>query len=287
MFVHDPVRQLQLSGLVDQPQTWGRLPWIPMVLPPLPAARGAEPPPLAIDVETSRTPGPIATVCSTRGTRTPMKASLLRSFRVRLIAAVGLLTLAAVVSAQGQPMPDDHATRLVAAAVEQTRTAVIYDGSYRRIAYPDGDVPETIGVCTDVVIRAYRKVGIDLQVRVHEDMIRAFGAYPPLWGLAGPDANIDHRRVPNLQTSLRRAGAQLRTSRDASAYRAGEYRDLGAPRQPAPHWYRRGRSIAGRSPLGGSQHRTRSADGRHLVRAIRSPASIATAPGRRLAWSWR
>jgi uncharacterized protein YijF (DUF1287 family) len=112
--------------------------------------------------------------------------------------------------------------QLVAAAVAQTYTHVTYDGSYRRIAYPGGDVPETIGVCTDVVIRAYRNVGVDLQVRVHEDMTRAFASYPRQWGMAAPDSNIDHRRVPNLQAFFRRGGAALPVSRDAAAYEAGD-----------------------------------------------------------------
>jgi len=99
---------------------------------------------------------------------------------------------------------------------------VIYDGSYRRIAYPGGDVPETIGVCTDLVIRAYRRIGVDLQVEVHEDMKRAFTSYPRIWGLSRPDPNIDHRRVPNLQTFFRRAGAELPLSRDTDAYRPGD-----------------------------------------------------------------
>jgi uncharacterized protein len=117
-----------------------------------------------------------------------------------------------------------HATALdlVAAAVAQTHARVVYDGSYRRIAYPGGDVPETIGVCTDVVIRAYRKVGVDLQVKVHEDMARAFASYPKAWGMSGPDANIDHRRVPNLQTFFRRAGAALAVSQDRRAYEPGD-----------------------------------------------------------------
>jgi uncharacterized protein YijF (DUF1287 family) len=110
----------------------------------------------------------------------------------------------------------------VAAALEQTRSTVTYDGAYRRIAYPGGDVPASTGVCTDVVVRAYRKVGVDLQVRVHEDMVRSFKAYPQLWGMAGPDSNIDHRRVPNLQTFLRRAGAALPVSPDSESYRAGD-----------------------------------------------------------------
>ena len=111
---------------------------------------------------------------------------------------------------------------LVAAAIAQTRHPVTYDGAYRRIAYPGGDVPAHIGVCTDVVIRAYRAVGIDLQQRVHEDMRAAFAAYPNSWGLARPDPNIDHRRVPNLQVFLDRRGAALAVSRDPAAYAPGD-----------------------------------------------------------------
>jgi len=112
--------------------------------------------------------------------------------------------------------------RLVAAAIAQTQTRVTYDGSYRRITYPGGDVPQNVGVCTDVVIRAYRRVGVDLQVKVHEDMTRAFARYPRQWGMSAPDANIDHRRVPNLQTFFRRAGSALPVSRDARAYAPGD-----------------------------------------------------------------
>ena len=111
---------------------------------------------------------------------------------------------------------------LVAAAVAQTAQPVTYDGSYRRIAYPNGDVPAHIGVCTDVLIRAYRAVGIDLQQRVHEDMRAAFAAYPRTWGLSRPDSNIDHRRVPNLQAFLRRRGASIAVTRGADDYRAGD-----------------------------------------------------------------
>jgi hypothetical protein len=110
----------------------------------------------------------------------------------------------------------------VAAAVAQTGTRVTYDGSYRRIAYPGGDVPSSIGVCTDVVIRAYRAVGIDLQVKVHEDMRAAFRAYPQLWRMAGPDSSIDHRRVPNLQTFLRRHGAEVPATRSPGEYHSGD-----------------------------------------------------------------
>lgn len=111
---------------------------------------------------------------------------------------------------------------LVRAARQQTRSAVTYDGSYTRLAYPMGDVPATRGVCTDVVIRAYRAIGIDLQVLVHEDMLANFRRYPRLWGLSGPDANIDHRRVPNLQKFLERAEAKVGTAGAAAAYRAGD-----------------------------------------------------------------
>jgi hypothetical protein len=137
----------------------------------------------------------------------------------------------------GQAPPATVAARaepLVAAALAQTRSRVAYDGSYRRIPYPGGDVPETIGVCTDVVIRAYRRVGVDLQVKVHEDMKRAFRAYPRLWGLSRPDPNIDHRRVPNLQMFLRRAGAALPASRDPRDYRAGDLVTWMLPRN-LPH----------------------------------------------------
>lgn len=133
-----------------------------------------------------------------------------------------LLALTPVVARQASGGSEAQADQLVAAAIAQTRSSVTYDGSYRRIPYPGGDVPESIGVCTDVVIRAYRRVGVDLQVKVHEDMKRAFRSYPQLWGLSGPDPNIDHRRVPNLQTFLRRAGADLPVSRDARTYRAGD-----------------------------------------------------------------
>lgn len=101
------------------------------------------------------------------------------------------------------------AQRLVEAARAQIGVTTDYDGSYRRLAYPMGDVPVGTGVCTDVIVRAYRAAfGFDLQVAVHEDMAAAFPAYPAIWGLTGPDRNIDHRRVPNLETFLARRGAE-------------------------------------------------------------------------------
>jgi uncharacterized protein len=129
------------------------------------------------------------------------------------------LAFVAVIGAQA---PAGFADRLVAAAVAQAGQRVVYDGSYRRIPYPGGDVPGDIGVCTDVVIRAYRVLGIDLQKEVHEDMRAAFSAYPKSWGLTRPDPNIDHRRVPNLQTFLKRRGAAVPVSPDPGAYRPGD-----------------------------------------------------------------
>ena len=113
-------------------------------------------------------------------------------------------------------------TQLVQAAVDRTRASVRYDGSYHRLEYPGGDVPSSIGVCTDVVIRAYRKLGIDLQQWVHEDMQQAFDQYPTHWGLQRPDANIDHRRVPNLERFLERQGAALPITLSAPDYQPGD-----------------------------------------------------------------
>ena len=96
----------------------------------------------------------------------------------RRIVLLFVLALTQVAFGQQSVRSEALAERLVAAAIAQTRSRVTYDGSYRRIPYPGGDVPGTIGVCTDVVIRAYRRVGVDLQVEVHEDMTRAFGSYP-------------------------------------------------------------------------------------------------------------
>lgn len=112
--------------------------------------------------------------------------------------------------------------RLVAGADEQTRYTTTYDASYVEIDYPMGDVPLDRGVCTDVVVRAFRKAGVDLQVEVHEDMAAHFGAYPDKWGLTKPDPNIDHRRVPNLQTYFTRRGKAVPVTTKASDYRPGD-----------------------------------------------------------------
>ena len=111
---------------------------------------------------------------------------------------------------------------LARAAVGQVGVTVHYDPMYRKIPYPNGDVPRDRGVCTDVVIRAFRAIGIDLQQKVHEDMSRNFAAYPRQWGLPGPDANIDHRRVPNLRRWFERQRRALPVTAKAADYRAGD-----------------------------------------------------------------
>jgi uncharacterized protein len=120
--------------------------------------------------------------------------------------------------------------QLVAAAVERTSHSVQYDGSYYRIAYPGGDVPAERGACTDEVIRAYRAVGVDLQKEVHEDMAANFAAYPQRFGLKSTDANIDHRRVPNLMTFFARKGKALSITNSPADYMPGDIVtwDLGA-----------------------------------------------------------
>ncbi len=115
-----------------------------------------------------------------------------------------------------------HALKLVRAARAQIGVTTHYDGAYRRIRYPMGDVPAQAGVCTDVVVRAWRAQGVDLQQLVHEDMRRARPAYPKLWGLKRPDTNIDHRRVPNLAVFFRRRGQSLPASRQPGDYRPGD-----------------------------------------------------------------
>ena len=119
---------------------------------------------------------------------------------------------------------DDFYIRIVEAAKERTEHFVVYNGSYRKIDYPNGDVPKNIGVCTDVVIRTYRALGIDLQALVHEDMRDNFSLYPSkrIWGLTKPDTNIDHRRVPNLQVFFERHGESQVTSNTSADYQAGD-----------------------------------------------------------------
>lgn len=135
------------------------------------------------------------------------------------LRVLAMALLLAALPARATPGP---VARLLEAAHAQVGVTVVYDGSYVRLAYPGGDVPPERGVCTDVVIRALRATGLDLQQAVHEDMRRDFRAYPALWGLSSPDRNIDHRRVPNLETWLRRAGHALPVRSEAAAFRPGD-----------------------------------------------------------------
>jgi uncharacterized protein len=119
----------------------------------------------------------------------------------------GLLALALLLCLPAHAQ--DAARCLVEAARKQIGVTLHYDGDYVRIPYPNGDIPVERGVCTDVVVRAYRSFGIDLQKLVHEDMSRSWERYPKFWGLTQPDSNIDHRRVPNLATFFGRRGNRL------------------------------------------------------------------------------
>jgi uncharacterized protein YijF (DUF1287 family) len=113
---------------------------------------------------------------------------------------------------------------IVNALIHRTTQPVTYDGAYHKLEYPGGDVPANIGVCTDVLIRSYRQLGIDLQKLVHEDMQNNFRVYPSkrIWGLTKPDKNIDHRRVPNLQVYFERHAQVLTKSLNAADYKTGD-----------------------------------------------------------------
>jgi uncharacterized protein len=117
---------------------------------------------------------------------------------------------------------EDFSIRLSNAALELTSQHVTYDPAYFTIPYPNGDIPANKGVCTDVIIRAYRKLGIDLQREVHEDMRVHFSAYPKLWGLSKSDKNIDHRRVPNLMVFFSRHGTVLPVTQRSEDYNPGD-----------------------------------------------------------------
>tara|TARA_R110002074_G_scaffold126223_1_gene264184 strand:+ start:57 stop:635 length:579 start_codon:yes stop_codon:yes gene_type:complete len=112
--------------------------------------------------------------------------------------------------------------KLSLAALELTKDNVVYDPSYFSIKYPNGDIPKGKGVCTDVIIRAYRKLGIDLQKEVHEDMKANFNLYPKIWGLNNTDKNIDHRRVPNLMTFFSRKGTVKSITKNPDDYKPGD-----------------------------------------------------------------
>lgn len=135
---------------------------------------------------------------------------------VRIIV---VLLLAAFVSLYAQ---DDFSKKLSSAAIALAQQQVEYDPQYFSIKYPNGDVPSDKGVCTDVIIRAYRKLGIDLQKEVHEDMLAHFNEYPKNWGLKKTDKNIDHRRVPNLMKYFSRHGTVKKVTTNPDDYLPGD-----------------------------------------------------------------
>jgi uncharacterized protein len=112
---------------------------------------------------------------------------------------------------------------LITAARKQVGVTKYYDASYTKLAYPNGDVALSKGVCTDVIIRAFRDAHqLDLQAEVHQDMRKNFALYPKKWGLKRPDKNIDHRRVPNLQVYFKRHWQSLKSSQDIADYAVGD-----------------------------------------------------------------
>ena len=111
---------------------------------------------------------------------------------------------------------------IVQAAREQIGVTTRYVPAYVSLDYPGGDVPKETGVCTDVVIRALRETGFDLQKLVHEDMKANFSKYPKNWGLSRTDRSIDHRRVPNLRTYFKRQGKSLAVTKDEADYLPGD-----------------------------------------------------------------
>lgn len=145
--------------------------------------------------------------------------------RHALISALGIISFSLFLT-HGEPglkaetVP--FSQRLAEAAIARTKIAVTYDPAYVVLDYPGGDVAPDKGVCSDVIVRCYRALGIDLQQRVHEDMKRHFTKYPKKWGLKRPDKNIDHRRVPNLQKYFSRHGKSLKKSLAVTDYAIGD-----------------------------------------------------------------
>lgn len=134
-----------------------------------------------------------------------------------------LLTLLLLITYSQTPdNQKDFYVKLSDAAISIINPDVEYIADYTKIAYPNGDVPKNQGVCTDVVIRTYRKLGIDLQKEVHTDMAANFAKYPKTWGLKATDTNIDHRRVPNLEVFFSRKGTSLPTTTKPADYKPGD-----------------------------------------------------------------
>ena len=160
-----------------------------------------------------------------RGIKKPlylMRAILTKKYRIPFMKASFLRALVLISLLFATPALAGSQDKFIAGAIAQTEAPGVYDGRYFNIPYPGGDVPQGRGVCSDVVIRAYRAAGIDLQKLVHDDMKKNFSAYPKLWGLKAADTNIDHRRVPNLAVFFTRFGRKLPVTKNAADYHAGD-----------------------------------------------------------------
>lgn len=131
---------------------------------------------------------------------------------------------ATILTENSTTVANTFADKLSNAALSIIDSSIEYDLAYFSIEYPNGDIPKNKGVCTDVIIRSYRILGIDLQKEVHEDMIANFSAYPNLqkWGMTKTDTNIDHRRVPNLEIFFERKGEKLPITKNPNDYKTGE-----------------------------------------------------------------
>jgi len=125
-------------------------------------------------------------------------------------------------SVEKREVASEPINKMLQSAEEQTRLTKNYTQAYFTIQYPNGDLPIDTGACSDVVIRSFRAAGIELQKEVHEDMAANFAAYPKKWGLSAPDTNIDHRRVPNLQTFFTRRGRSVDITANGDDYLPGD-----------------------------------------------------------------
>ena len=158
-----------------------------------------------------------------------MRGSRLALWHLVALSALWLACAAPASQALRQPPPTPRAAvpltlrqRVIANAVEQTQRTTAYDPAYVALTYPNGDLPIDRGVCADVIVRALRAANLDLQKEIHEDMQRAFAKYPQKWGAKSTDANIDHRRVPNLMTWFARQQKSLPVSERAADYLPGD-----------------------------------------------------------------
>lgn len=150
-------------------------------------------------------------------------ASLLACSHVGAGAESAKARAAAAQNLTRQPVSDTQQIKqVVDSAIEQIGQTFEYDSSYEKLGYPNGDVPVERGVCADVIVRGFRKAGVDLQKEIHEDMSRHFDAYPKKWGATKPDSNIDHRRVANLMTFFERHGKSVPITNAPSDYVPGD-----------------------------------------------------------------